>query len=212
MSRRVRTRAGRGRDKGRAGRQASTLRLIGGAWRGRRVAIADAPGLRPTPDRVRETLFNWLAPRIEGARCIDLFAGTGALGLEALSRGAAHVQFVERDRAAVTAIRSALATLGAAERAAIVQTDALMLPPGGANADIVFIDPPFNADLHVAALAAISVRLAPHARIYLEYPAEQQTEIAAALSRDHAILNARQAGRVGYCLAQPTPASQYNEP
>src|SRR5699024_5720375 len=73
----------------------STLRIIGGQWRSRRVEIATADGLRPTPDRVRETLFNWLAPRIEGARCLDLFAGTGALGLEALSRGAAQVTFIE---------------------------------------------------------------------------------------------------------------------
>ncbi|MGB5133433.1 MAG: RsmD family RNA methyltransferase, partial [Steroidobacteraceae bacterium] len=99
------------------------LRIIGGEWRGRRIRFA-APGIRPTPDRVRETLFNWLAPFVEGSRCLDLFAGSGALGLEALSRGAAAATFVESDRLAAERLRETISGLGA-ERAVIVQADAL---------------------------------------------------------------------------------------
>ena len=101
----------------------STLRIIGGDWRSRRVPIADRPGLRPTPDRVRETVFNWLAPRLPGAACADLFAGTGALGIEALSRGAASTVFIESDGEATKAIDAALATLGAGERARVARGD-----------------------------------------------------------------------------------------
>ncbi|MBV8221698.1 MAG: 16S rRNA (guanine(966)-N(2))-methyltransferase RsmD, partial [Solirubrobacterales bacterium] len=84
------------------------MRIIGGAWRGRKLRFAAEAGIRPTPDRVRETLFNWLGPAIAGARCLDLFAGSGALGLEALSRGAAHVTFVEQDATAARELRSRL--------------------------------------------------------------------------------------------------------
>lgn len=201
-----------GRRPGPTARAPSSLRLIGGEWRSRRIAIADVPGLRPTPDRVRETLFNWLALRIAGACCVDLFAGTGALGLEALSRGAAHVQFVERDRAAATAIRAALATLSATERATVIQTDGLMTMPAGAPADIVFVDPPFGSHLHQAAIAAITPRLAPNARLYLEYPASRQAEIEAMLQPDYEILRHKRAGAVGYCLALPAQASEDKTP
>src|SRR5688572_14079376 len=96
------------RNGHRRGARSRELRIIAGVWRGRRLRFADAPEIRPTPDRVRETLFNWLGPRIAGARCLDLFAGSGALGLEALSRGAAHVLFVERNAAAVRELRTLL--------------------------------------------------------------------------------------------------------
>ncbi|MES1951511.1 putative methyltransferase [Salinisphaera sp. S4-8] len=186
----------------------TTVRIIGGQWRGRRLPVAVADGLRPTPDRVRETLFNWLAPRIEGARCVDLFAGTGALGLEALSRGAAHVQFVDRDRQAITALRTTLETLAAGERATLVQADALTLTLTAPAPDIVFIDPPFAAQLHAGALAAVIAQLRPNARIYLEYPAAQGDEILAMLADRAHVLRQKRAGQVGYCLAQPRAASE----
>ncbi|MBE2295503.1 MAG: 16S rRNA (guanine(966)-N(2))-methyltransferase RsmD, partial [Phycisphaerales bacterium] len=97
----------------RRGGRVNQLRVIGGQWRGRRLSFPDLPGLRPTPDRVRETLFNWLAPVLPGARCLDLFAGSGALGIEALSRGAAEVVFVERHPRAVNTLRAQLDQLGA---------------------------------------------------------------------------------------------------
>ncbi len=186
----------------------TSVRIIGGAWRGRRLPVTMAEGLRPTPDRVRETLFNWLAPRIEGARCLDLFAGTGALGLEALSRGAAHVQFVERDRQAIASLRAALDTLDAAARATLVQGDALALTLATPAPDVVFIDPPFAAELHGPALDRVLAALPGHAQIYLEYPA-QQTDALHALFADRLdIRRAKRAGDVGYCLAQPRPASE----
>lgn len=100
------------------------FRIIGGRWRGRRLLFPDTGSLRPTPDRVRETLFNWLSPLIEGARCLDLYAGSGALGLEALSRGAAECVFVERDAGALKAIRAHALDLGV-EGACFVNADAL---------------------------------------------------------------------------------------
>src|SRR5690606_11919673 len=121
--------------------------IIGGTWRGRRLAVAGGPALRPTPDRIRETLFNWLAPALPGARCLDLFAGTGVLGLEALSRGAAEAWLVERDPVAAAALRSSVATLGAPAR--ILATDAwtlLATPPAEAAGrfHVVFLDPPYE--------------------------------------------------------------------
>ena len=98
----------------RRGEHANQVRVIAGRWRGRRLQFPDLPGLRPTPDRVRETLFNWLAPALPGARCLDLFAGSGALGIEALSRGAAEVVFVERHPVAIRALRDNLARLNGA--------------------------------------------------------------------------------------------------
>ena len=205
MPRRPRTRRS-------SSRPAAGLRLIGGEWRGRRLAVAERPGLRPTPDRVRETLFNWLAPRIAGSRCLDLFAGTGALGLEALSRGAGHVTFVDTDRAATAAIEAALVTLGAGARGHAVTADAGAQAAAAGPFDIVFIDPPFDADLHAGAVAAIAPRLAPGARLYLEYPAARQAHIEALLADDFDLLRARRAGAVGYCLAQPGARSEDSRP
>lgn len=162
-----------------------------------------AEGLRPTPDRVRETLFNWLAPRIEGARCLDLFAGTGALGLEALSRGAAHVQFIDADPKAIQSLRRILETLGTTDRATVAQADALRTPIARPAPDIVFIDPPFARALHGNALDAIFSAVAPNARIYIEYPVAQTAEIEASLAGRARVLRQKQAGQVGYCLAQP---------
>ncbi len=154
-------------------RKGGGVRIIAGRWRGRRVAVPDGRGLRPTPDRVRETLFNWLAPDLPGARCLDLFAGSGVLGLEALSRGAAQAVLVERAAPVARALREQVAALEA-EAARVVQQDALRWLRGAAEPfDIVFLDPPFDADLWEPVAAALEEGgwLAPEARIYAETPA-----------------------------------------
>lgn len=147
-----------------------TVRIIGGRWRGTKLAVPDSPGLRPSSDRVRETLFNWLMPALPGARVLDLFAGTGALGLEALSRGAAHATLVERDPALAQALREAVLRLAAP--AEVHARDALGWLAGGEDRfDLVFLDPPFAEGLWEPALAGLDRRLAPDAWIYLESPA-----------------------------------------
>jgi 16S rRNA (guanine966-N2)-methyltransferase len=153
------------------------LRIIGGSLRGSKLAVPDSPGLRPTPDRVRETLFNWLMPVIDGARCLDLFAGTGALGLEALSRGAAWTDFVETDPRLAQALRENLLRLKQTQ-AAVRVGNALMLldtPPAAAY-DVVFIDPPFPASLWESAANALESHgwLRAGAFVYLEMPAQAQ--------------------------------------
>src|SRR6185437_11309729 len=160
------------RDAGRPASLARVLRIIGGKWRGRKLRFPPSPEIRPTPDRVRETLFNWLAPRMTGARCLDLFAGSGALGLESLSRGAAHVTFVERDSAAVRELRARLSEWGASG-AQVEQEDALRFlkrGAGGGPFDVVFLDPPFDSDLlaTVAGLLEQGQWLNRGALIYLE--------------------------------------------
>ena len=123
------------------------IRIIGGSLRNSRLQVPELAGLRPTPERVRETLFNWLAPVLEGARCLDLCAGTGALGIEACSRGAASVQFVERDARAAQALRENLARLRI-ETAQVSTLEAATFLRGVAEAfDVVFLDPPFASQL-----------------------------------------------------------------
>jgi len=152
-------------------RSTHVVRIVAGRLRGSRLAVADRDGLRPTPDRVRETLFNWLAPFIEGARCLDLFAGTGALGIEALSRGAAHCTFVESDRSLAAALRDNLARLRV-DDARVIEADALTwLGQPGAAVDIAFVDPPFARGLWPAALAALDNGwLHDGAFVYVESP------------------------------------------
>lgn len=149
---------------------AGRVRLIGGRWRGTRLEVPDVDGLRPTGDRVRETLFNWLMPALPGARVLDLFAGSGALGLEAVSRGAAQAVLVERDALLAAALRGTAARLGAGESVEVVQADALAwLARGGVGRfDIVFVDPPFAAGLWDAVLVALSPLLAADAWLYVE--------------------------------------------
>ena len=160
--------------KPRANAAPGRVRIIGGSLRGSKLEVPHIAGLRPTPDRVRETLFNWLMPMIDGARCLDLFAGTGALGIEALSRGAAHVDFVESDAQLARMLRENLARLK--QTAAVHQSMASrFVESTDACYDIVFLDPPFADDLWDRAMASLetSHRLAPAAWIYVESPANR---------------------------------------
>jgi 16S rRNA (guanine(966)-N(2))-methyltransferase RsmD len=147
------------------------VRIIGGEHRGRRIAVADRPGLRPTPDRVRETLFNWLGQRLPGRACLDLFAGSGALGFEAASRGAARVVMVENDRAAFRALETARDSIGL-RTVELVYGDAFDYLKGATGAfDVVFLDPPFGQNALAAALERLPRQLAGGARVYVEAPA-----------------------------------------
>ncbi|HMS80288.1 MAG TPA: 16S rRNA (guanine(966)-N(2))-methyltransferase RsmD [Burkholderiaceae bacterium] len=144
------------------------VRIIGGDWKRTPLAVVDAPGLRPTPDRVRETLFNWLGQRLDGWRCLDLYAGTGALGLEAASRGAAKVVLVEREPRAVQALRDAQARLKA-DRVEIVQADATAwLGSARDRFDLVFLDPPFGGDALGRVLPRVVERVEPGGFVYVE--------------------------------------------
>ncbi|MBV6416342.1 MAG: Ribosomal RNA small subunit methyltransferase D [Steroidobacteraceae bacterium] len=180
-------------------RPARQLRIIGGEWRGRRWQFPAGSDIRPTPDRVRETLFNWLAGRVAGARVLDLFAGSGALGLEAHSRGAAHVTFVERDAEAARSIGQVLRSFGS-PRAEVRHDDALgFLAREASPYDIVFLDPPFDSDLLARAAAALEAGgwLAEAALVYLELPA--RTALPALPPAWQAAKSGR-AGDVGYYL------------
>ncbi|CRI65023.1 putative SAM-dependent methyltransferase [Thiocapsa sp. KS1] len=148
------------------------LRIVGGRYRGRRLPIPSESGLRPTADRVRETLFNWLAPVMPGARCLDAFAGSGALGFEAVSRGAGEVVLIEQSGAVARQLEANARRLGAGETR-IVQGDALRwLEGAGSPFDIVFLDPPFAEALWTPAIARLDRRgwLKPGSRVYLEAP------------------------------------------
>ncbi|MBW7929888.1 MAG: 16S rRNA (guanine(966)-N(2))-methyltransferase RsmD [Gammaproteobacteria bacterium] len=183
-----------------------TLRIIAGEWRGRRVPVGDAAGLRPTPDRIRETLFNWLAPVLPGMHCLDLFAGTGALGLEALSRGAAQACFVEAQPALARALEQALARLGCEPaRARVVRADALQYLAGPPRAfDLVFLDPPFGAvDLGRLCTLLDGGWLADGARIYLEMA---RSASLPPLPPGWELLREKEAGQVRYALARRRPS------
>jgi len=172
------------------------VRIVGGELRGRRIDVPALAGVRPTPDRVRETLFNWLGQRLDGAACLDLFAGSGALGFEAASRGAARVVMVEADRGAAAALRRSRDQLGAAA-VEIVAGDAFVyLARGGERFDVVFLDPPFRQNALPALLAALPARLQPGARVYVE---GAQPAVAAAPWRE---LKRSRAGQVSYQLLQ----------
>ncbi|MEX0732304.1 MAG: 16S rRNA (guanine(966)-N(2))-methyltransferase RsmD [Aquisalimonadaceae bacterium] len=176
------------------------IRIIGGRWRGRRLRFAGVPGLRPTADRNRETLFNWLQPMLPGAHCLDLFAGSGALGLEAASRGAHRVTLVEQARDAARLLREN-ADLLEADMVEIRQMDArhyLNGPPS--PMDIVFLDPPFGSGLLTETFALLENNgwLAPAARIYLE---TDRSEGLPVLPSGWSLLRQRAAGQVVYALA-----------
>jgi 16S rRNA (guanine966-N2)-methyltransferase len=200
----------RGEQSHGRGAQSRVIRVIGGAMRGRRWRFPDIPDVRPTPDRVRETLFNWLGPRIVGARCLDLFAGSGALGLESLSRGASSVVFVEQ-HAAIARALSALMTEWNVQGALVSPTDAFSYLRGTPRPfDIVFLDPPFAAGLLAPAATLLEEKgwLAPDALIYMESAAR---ETRPDLPRAWVERKAKQAGLVGYHLFARNPGAAVPE-
>ncbi|MGY4515888.1 16S rRNA (guanine(966)-N(2))-methyltransferase RsmD [Lysobacter sp. HA18] len=149
------------------------VRLIGGRWRGTRLDVPQVAGLRPSSDRVRETLFNWLMPWLPDARVVDVFAGTGALGLEALSRGAASAVLVERDASLANALRTTLGRLEGGARGQVVQGDAVgWLASSSATFDIAFVDPPFAGGLWSRVWPVLAPRLAADALVHVESPAD----------------------------------------
>ena len=183
------------------------MRIVAGTWRGRKLGIADVPGLRPTADRVRETLFNWLAADVADARCLDLFAGTGALGIEALSRGAAHCCFVEQSPHASDALSKSLQKLEAQKHATVFNVDALKFLAANQNNgddvrtfDLAFLDPPFADDLLTPALDLLiaSNCLSPNALIYFEHAADSSLHVP----REWQVRRHKQTGDVSFGLLE----------
>ncbi|WP_191830595.1 16S rRNA (guanine(966)-N(2))-methyltransferase RsmD [Pseudomonas fluorescens] len=178
------------------------LRIIAGEWRSRRLSFPDAPGLRPTPDRVRETLFNWLAPHIEGAKVLDAYTGSGALYLEALSRGAAEAVALDSNPAAIASLRQNLETLRC-PRGQVIQSDAQRYLQGEPkqNFDLVFLDPPFHQNLLATTCALLEERqwLAENAWIYTESETPPSTLQLPGNWRLH---REKKAGQVYYALWQ----------
>ena len=179
------------------------IRIIGGKWRSRQLMVAESEGLRPTADRVRETVFNWLAPKIQGARCCDLFAGTGALGFEALSRGAQFVHMVEKNVKVVDSLKDSAARLKVdANDFQIEQADAikaLKIPPK-TPFDIIFLDPPFRQGLSTPCLEAIVKNhwLSEAGWVYLEI--EQQETVP--LNDTWVVHRSKQAGQLRYHILE----------
>jgi len=177
------------------------LRIIGGQWRGRKLEFPAIEAIRPTPDRVRETIFNWLQNDIVGARCLDLFAGSGALGLEALSRGAGEVVFVDREARIASYLRATLKELNASNGVVHAHDSLRWLANSAQPFDIVFLDPPFAADL----LPIICRRLeeggwlAPQALVYVE---SASSDGLPALPTNWVVIKSKTAGQVGYHLAR----------
>lgn len=172
---------GRRQHKGRAGKSqqgSGQVRIIAGNWRGSRLTVPDLPGLRPTGDRVRETLFNWLAPVLPGARCLDLFAGTGALGLEAASRGAGLVMLVDNNLQAVQAIQASCDRLSGDNVTVVCAEARAWLSQCDVQFDIVFVDPPFDAGIQSQVLASLLATgvLTSGARVYVESAANDRVD------------------------------------
>jgi 16S rRNA (guanine966-N2)-methyltransferase len=178
---------------------AGEVRIIGGQWKRTKLAVAKHPGLRPTPDRVRETVFNWLGQDMTGLRCVDAFAGTGALGLEAASRGAADVLLVESEAKLITQLTN-LKTKLKADTVRIQRGDGIAvlqaLPRG--SVDVVFIDPPFEAPIYDKAIAAAAQAVAAQGAVYLEAPKAWTNEDLAAMGLQ--VLRSGKAGMVHYHL------------
>ena len=184
----------------------NSVRIIGGGWRGRRVQFPDSPGLRPTPDRVRETLFNWLQQSIAGSRCLDLFAGSGVLGIEALSRGAREVVFVEQARDAARALSAQLQSLGGSSRAQVIETAAQrFLAAPGEPFDGIFLDPPYGRGYLADCVAAIEAGgwVKAGGWVYLE---SERAAGVPALPPHWDLVKSKSAGEVGYHLARISAA------
>lgn len=177
------------------------LRIIGGEWRGRTLQFADHPAIRPTPDRVRETLFNWLQSTIHGSRCLDLFAGSGALGLEALSRGAAQVDFVEKDRKSGQTIQQHLELLHA-EGGEVQIGDAFRVLQQSelSRYQILFLDPPFGRGLLEQVVERLQQsELDPALQLYIEV---ERAVKSVALPQGWSVARSGEAGQVRYLLAE----------
>ena len=179
--------------------QAGILRIIAGKWRGRKIQFPDVESLRPTPDRIRETLFNWLQNKIRDSRCLDLFSGSGALGLEAASRGASHVDLIELDNQVVRQLQQNCQQLSAEQCQVIQSTAQDFLSVNSQQYDIVFIDPPFQANLwsEIADLLVQKKVLVDNAHIYLECPKKQELP---ELPQQWQLIKEKTAGDVRYCL------------
>lgn len=186
------------------------LRIIGGRWRGSRINFPALAAVRPSPDRVRETLFNWLQQPIVGARCLDLFAGSGALGLEALSRGAAHVTFVDREPQVGRHLSQTLERLGSRDAAVVVEDAQRFLQRSPQPFDVVFLDPPFASQvLEQAASRLQRGWLAPGAYIYVECPADRPLT---ALPARWGVQRTKRAGQVGYHLLRASDPAKEVQP
>ena len=181
-------------NKGKRSSTAGTLRVIGGKYRSRLLRVPESAGLRPTPDRVRETLFNWLGQDLGGLACLDLFAGSGALGFEAASRGAARVVLVEKDRAVVAELERSRAALDANQVTIVGGEAAAYLARERSRFDVVFLDPPFRQNALLAILKALPPRLEPGARVYVE------SELAVEAAAPWRELKRAKAGQVSYQL------------
>lgn len=179
--------------------KAGNLRIIGGIWRGRKLGFPDVEGLRPTGDRVRETVFNWLQPMLGDSRCLDLFAGSGALGLEAASRGASEVILVETDRSAYQLLQTNLDILKASQCQLFQGRAEQFLASQQQPFDVIFIDPPFQAGLWTDIAYQLTDKglLNDGAKIYLEYPRRQDMPD---LPSSWQLLKEKKAGDVKYCL------------
>lgn len=178
------------------------VRIIAGKWRGRRLKVPDIKGLRPTPDRVRETLFNWLAPMLPGAFCLDLFAGTGVLGFEALSRGARSVVMVDRSIEVIRLLQEELVLFDATKDALVYQAKVpSQLRQTAEPFDIVFLDPPYNDNLLIPTCHYLEENgfLARSAHIYLE---AREAINSADLPANWHLLKSQKAGQVLYHLAK----------
>lgn len=189
------------------------LRIIGGQWRGRKLDFPDVEGLRPTPDRVRETLFNWLQPFLPGARCLDLFAGSGALGFEALSRGASEVVMVDQNAKSIAQLHKDV-ELFQTDKAHIVKCDVVkfLTSPNKSKMtgfNIVFLDPPYNQGLIEPCCKYLEENdwLTPEACLYLETESSLATF---QLPKTFKLMRSKKAGQVSYHLARrfPIPLSQ----
>ena len=174
----------------------SQVRIIGGKHRGRKLPVADAPGLRPTPDRVRETLFNWLGQNLSGWRCLDLFAGSGALGFEAVSRGAASVVLVEQSAAVARGLQSAADLLKEPALSVVCADAQAYLNKTFEPLDLVFVDPPYGQGWIDRIILPLMPHLAEDARLYVEAEHALPDELAPGLQ----CLKRGQAGQVHYHL------------